>query len=157
MWFTTPCCWHLFAKGPKPNDWYVSSCIPSLSTVIKARSGFVTRTNNPNLLVIAQPDEILPKVKEEIDLIQRLLKHNADIRILEGRIMIVLLGLRTHSWVYFTCHGHLNDQPSHSSSQLHDKRPPGTGQVDTIISRCGIGISLSACHTAAGDVVSTPG
>ena len=74
-------------KVPKPNcipDCYVSSYTPSLSALINARSSLVTGTTNPNLLVIAQPDETLPKVKEEIGHIQRLSKHNADIRILES-------------------------------------------------------------------------
>ena len=116
-------------RVPKPNnipDCYVSSYTPSLSALIKARSGLVTRTTNPNLLlVIAQPDEALRKVEEEIGHIQRLSKHNADVRVLEGRDAnhdTVLSGLRTHSWVHFACHGHLNDQPFHSSFQLHNSR-----------------------------------
>ena len=98
----------------KPNnipDCYVSSYTPSLSALIKARSGLVPRTTNPNLLVIAQPDEALC--------------NNADVRVLEGRDAnhdTVLSGLRTHSWVHFACHGHLNDQPVHSSFQLHNSR-----------------------------------
>ena len=109
-------------KASKPNsipDCYISSYTPSLSALIKARSGLVTRTTNPNILVIAQPDETLPMVNEEIGHIRRLLS-NADI--LEGRDAnhdTVLSGLRTHSWVHFACHGHLNDQPFHSSFQLH--------------------------------------
>ena len=112
-------------KFPKPNcipDCYVSSYTPSLSALIMARSGLETGTTNPNLLVIAQPDETLPKVKEEIGHIQRLSKDNADVRVLEGEDAnhdTVLSGLRTHSWVHFACHGHLNDQPFHSSFQLH--------------------------------------
>ena len=110
-------------KVPKPNsipDCYISSYTPSLSALIKVRSGLVTRTTNPNLLVIAQPDETLPMVNEEIGHIQRVL-NNADI--LEGRDAnhdTVLSGLRTHSWAHFACHGHLNAQPFHSSFQLHD-------------------------------------
>ena len=57
-------------KLPKPNgipDRYVSSYTPSLFALLKARSGLVIRTTgNPNLLVIAQPDETLPMVTEEI-------------------------------------------------------------------------------------------
>src|SRR6202034_1145847 len=114
------------SKVPKPNsipDCYISSYTPSLSALIKARSGLVNRTTNPNILVvIAQPDKTLPKVNEEIGHIQRLL-NNANIRVLEGRDAnydTVLSGLRTHSWVHFACHGHLSDQPFHSSFQLYD-------------------------------------
>ena len=44
------------SKVPKPNsipDCYISSYTPSLSALIKARSGLVARTTNPNVLVIA--------------------------------------------------------------------------------------------------------
>ena len=147
------------SKVPKPNsipDCYISSYTPSPSALIKARSGLVTRTTNPNLLVIAQPDETLPKVKEEIGHIQRLL-NNFDI--LEGRDAnhdTVLSGLRTHSWVHFACHGHLNDQPFHSSFQLHDhSRLELIKLIPAQFPDAELAF-LSACHTAAGDVVGTP-
>ena len=146
-------------KIPKPNsipDCYISSYTPSLSALIKARSGLVPRTTNPHLLVIAQPDETLPMVNEESGHIQRLL-NNADI--LEGRDAshdTVLSGLRTHSWVHFACHGHLSDQPFHSSFQLHDNSR--LELVKLIPAQCPDAelAFLSACHSAAGDVVGTP-
>ena len=150
------------SKVPKPNsipDCYVSSYTPSLSALIKARSGIVTRTANPNLLVISQPDETLPKVKEEIGHIQRVFKHNADMQILEGRDAnhdTILSGLRTHSWVHFACHGHLNDQPFHSSFQLHDNsRLELVKLIPAEFPDAELAF-LSACHTAEGDVVGTP-
>ena len=150
-------------KVPKPNcipDCYVSSYTPSLSALIKARSGLVTRTTNPpSLLVIAQSDGILPKVKEEIGHIQRLSKHNADIRVLEGQDAnhdTVLSGLRTHSWAHFACHGHLNDQPFHSSFQLHgNSRLELVKLIPAQFPDAELAF-LSACHTAAGDVIGTP-
>ena len=148
-------------KVPKPNnipDCYISSYTPSLLALIKARSGLVTRNTNPNLLVIAQPDETLPMVKEEISHIQQLL-NDIDINVPEGQEAnhdTVLSGLQTHSWVHFACHGHLNDQPFHSSFQLHDNShlelvkliPAQLPDAELAF--------LSACHTAAGDVVGTP-
>ena len=152
------------SKVPKPNsipDCYISSYTPSLSALIKARSDLVTRTTNPNLLVIAQPDETLPKVKEEIGHIQRLLNNNADI--LEGPDAnhdTVLSGLQTHSWVHFACHGHLNEQPFHSSFQLHDhSRLELVKLIPSQFPNAELAF-LSACHTAAsaagGDAVGTP-
>ena len=108
--------------------------------------------------MIAQPDETLPKVKEEIGHIERLSKHSADIRVLEGRDAnhdTVLSGLRTHSWVHFACHGHLNDQPFHSSFQLHDIRLEMVKLIPAQFPDAELAF-LSACHTAAGDVVGTP-
>ena len=70
--------------------------------------------------MIAQTDKTLPKVNEEIGHIQRLL-DNADIlKDRDANHDAVLSGLRTHSWVHFACHGHLSDQPLHSSFQLHN-------------------------------------
>ena len=142
-------------KVPKPNsipDCYISSYTPSLSALMKARSGLVPRTTNPNLLVIAQTDDTLPMVNEEIGHIQRLL-NNTDI--LEGRDAnhdTVLSGLRVH----FACHGHLSDQPFHSSFQLHDNSR--LELVKLIPAQCPDAelAFLSACHSAEGDVVGNP-
>jgi tetratricopeptide (TPR) repeat protein len=143
----------------KPNnlpDCYVSSYTPTLSALIRARSGIVSRSTNPNLLVIAQPDETLPEVKEEIRRIQQIL-NNVDV--LEGPMAdqdTVLSGLRTHSWAHFACHGHLNDQPFHSSFQLHNHSH--LALVDLIRAQLPDAelAFLSACHSAAGDMVGTP-
>jgi CHAT domain-containing protein len=106
--------------------------------------------------VIAQPDETLPEVKEEISCIQRL-SDNVDV--LEGPEAnqdTVLSGLRTHSWAHFACHGHLNKQPFHSSFQLHNHSC--LALVDLIRAQLPDAelAFLSACHTAAGDSVGTP-
>ena len=39
---------------------------PTLSTLIRTRSGILPKSTDPNLLVIAQPDETLPVVEEEV-------------------------------------------------------------------------------------------
>ena len=87
--------------------------------------------------------------------IQRLLN---DVDNLEGRDAnhdTVLSGLRTHSWVHFACHGHLNDQPFHSSFQLHDHSRLELAKLIPAQSPDAELAFLSACRTAAGDVVST--
>jgi CHAT domain-containing protein len=68
----------------------------------------------------------------------------------------VLSGPRTHSWVHFACHGYLNDQPFHSSFQLHNQSH--LELVKLIPAHCPDAelAFLSACHSAAGDVVGTP-
>ena len=95
-------------------------------------------------------------VNEEIGHIRRLLS-NADI--LEGRDAnhdTVLSGLRTHSWVHFACHGHLNDQPFHSSFQLHDHSRLELVKLIPVQCPDAELAFLSACHSAEGDVVGTP-
>ena len=144
---------------PKPNnipDCYISSYTPSLSALIKARSGLVTRTTDPNLLVIALLDKTLSNVNEEVGHIRQLF-NNADI--LEGRDANqekVLSGLRTHSWVHFACRGHPSDQPFHSSFQLHDNSRMELVKLIAAQFPDAELAFLSANHTAAGDVVGTP-
>ena len=148
-------------KVPKPNsipDCYISSYTPSLSALITARCGLVLRTTNPDLLVIAQPDEILPMVNEEIGNIRRHLNY---VDILTGRDAnydTVLSGLRTYSWVHFACHGHLSDQPFHSSFQLHDNSRLELVKLIPAHWQCPDAelTFLSACHSAEGDVIGTP-
>ena len=78
------------------------------------------------------------------------MNNNADI--LEGPDAnhdTVLSGLRTHSWVHFACHGHLNDQPFHSSFQLHDhSRLELVKLIPAQFPDAELAF-LSACHTAA--------
>ena len=105
--------------------------------------------------MIDQPDETLPRVNEEIGHIQWLLN---TVDILEGRGAnhdTVLSGLRTHSWVHFACHGHLSDQPFHSSFQLHDNSCLELVKLIPAQFPDGELAFLSACHTAEGDVVGT--
>jgi CHAT domain-containing protein len=68
----------------------------------------------------------------------------------------VLSSLRNHSWAHFACHGHLNNQPFHSSFQLHNYNR--LTLVDLIRAQLPDAelAFLSACHTAAGDLVGTP-
>ena len=58
--------------------------------------------------------------------------------------------------MHFACHGHLNDQPFHSSFQLHNHSH--LELVKLIPAQCPDAelAFLSACHSAAGDVVGTP-
>ena len=146
-------------KVPKPDnlpDCYISSYTPTLSALIRARSGVPPRSTVPNLLIIAQPDETLPEVEEEISRIQQLTNDVDVLRGPEANHDTVLSSLKDHSWAHFACHGHLNNQPFHSSFQLHDHSR--LALIDLIPARLADAelAFLSACHTAAGDMVGTP-
>jgi len=156
------CALPLHAAGPyasgKMNlpDIYISSYTPTLSALIKARFAVVHRTAPPNLLVIGQPDETLPEVKEELHRIQ---KFGDFVNILVGKganHQTVLSSLQQHPWAHFACHGHLNKQPFHSSFQLHDNKH--LTLLDLIRARLPNAefAFLSACHSAAGDILGTP-
>ena len=146
-------------KVPKPDnlpDSYISSYTPTLSALIRARSGILRRSTDPSLLIIAQPDNTLPEVEEEIIRIQRLVNNLDILKGPEANHDTVLSSLRTHSWAHFACHGHLNNQPFHSSFQLHDHSR--LALIDLIRARLADAelAFLSACHTAVGDMVGTP-
>ena len=136
-------------------DCYISSYTPTLSALIRARSGIMHRSTDPYLLVIAQPDDTLPKVKEEISHIRRLAKNIAVLEGPEANHDTVLLGLRTHAWAHFACHGRLEDQPFHSSFQLHDRHLTLVDLMRAQLPDAEFAF-LSACHSAAGDTVGTP-
>ena len=147
------------SKVAKPNnlpDCYISSYTPTLSALIGARSGVLTRSTGPNLLVIAQPDDTLPDVEKEISRIQKLANNVHVLKGSEANHDTVLSSLRNHSWAHFACHGHLNNQPFHSSFQLHNYSH--LTLVDLIRARLPDAelAFLSACHSAAGDLVGTP-
>jgi CHAT domain-containing protein len=146
-------------KVPKPDnlpDCYISSYTPTLSALIRARSGILPRSTDPNLLVIAQPDDTLPEVEEEISRIRRLTNNVDILKGPEANHDTVLSSLRNHSWAHFACHGHLNNQPFHSSFQMHNHSR--LALVDLIEARLVDAelAFLSACHSAAGDMVGTP-
>ncbi len=109
-------------KVPKPDslpDCYISSYTPTLSALIRARSDILPKSTDPNLLVIAQPDDTLPEVEEEVSRIRRL-TNNVDV-LPEANHDTVLSSLKNHSRAHFACHRHLDNQPFHSSFQMHNQ------------------------------------
>jgi CHAT domain-containing protein len=118
------CALPLHAAGPyKPKqmnlpDIYISSYTPTLSALIKARSSAAHESvvPKPKLLVIGQPGKTLPNVEKEISQIQKV-GGFVDVLIgADANCDTVIHGLQQHSWVHFACHGHLDNQPFHSSS-----------------------------------------
>jgi len=121
------CALPLHAAGPyRPQqlnlpDIYTSSYIPTLSSLIRARSNIMDQSIVPKLLVIGQP-ETLPNVQDEINHVQQL-GDFVDVMVgADASRETVLHGLQEHSWSHFACHGHLgeNGQPFQGSFELHD-------------------------------------
>jgi len=156
---STLCALPLHAAGPyRPQqlnlpDIYTSSYIPTLSSLIKARSNIIDQSIIPRLLVIGQP-QTLPNVQDEIDHVQQL-GDFVDVLVgADASRETVLHGLQEHSWSHFACHGRLgeNGKPFHGSFELH-----GGGRLtllDLIQARLPNAqlAFLSACHAAAGDL-----
>ncbi|KAF7984563.1 hypothetical protein HWV62_13771 [Athelia sp. TMB] len=157
------CALPLHAAGPftrgQPGllEAYVSSYTPTVSALLRARRGLVHSPHVPRLLVIGEPGDVtLPSVQEELQIVQGLGKV-VDVLVDERtRRDQVIQGLRTHEWAHFACHGHLDAEPFLSSFELHE------GQRLTLLALMQAKLPsaelavLSACHSAAGDIIGTP-
>jgi hypothetical protein len=99
-------------KPSKPSkryfsDLYVPSYTPSLFALIESRKPSMQALDRPPLLLVAQPDQSLPGVWGEIEVVHKL---NVSVRslILKGATPgSVVEGLRDHRFAHFACHGSL--------------------------------------------------
>ena len=82
------CSLPLHAMGPIPSsdsseryfsDLYIPSYTPSLSALIESRTASPQTPEKPSLLLVAQPEDKLPGVKEEIKVIRRVLEGRATV------------------------------------------------------------------------------
>ena len=126
------CSLPLHAMGPIPSiddreryfsDLYIPSYTPSLSALIESRQVSVQIPKNPSLLLVAQPDDLLPGVSGEIKVIRRALQARLTVRGLvsgEATPTSVLEGLRGSQFAHFACHGVLEaGKPFDASFKLH--------------------------------------
>ncbi|KDR67646.1 hypothetical protein GALMADRAFT_130099 [Galerina marginata CBS 339.88] len=155
------CALPLHAAGPyRPSernlpDIYISSYIPTLSALIRARVNPISQAIVPKLVVVGQPGEDLPSIQEEIGIIQQLGNSVDIITGAQANRKTVLHVLQHHSWAHFACHGHLGDKdkPFLASFQLHD------GVHLTLLDLMQARLPnaelafLSACHSVASDLV----
>jgi len=161
------CALPLHAAGPyQPRrrnltDIYISSYIPTISTLISARSNMIEQSNVPKLLLIGQPGDGLANVQDEIDNVGQLLSDfGVGVTVIAGADAsreTILRGLQQHSWTHFACHGHLGGkgEPFHASFQLHGgSRLTLLELIQARLPNAELAF-LSACHSAAGDA-STP-
>ncbi|KAL5501093.1 hypothetical protein ACEPAH_9480 [Sanghuangporus vaninii] len=140
------------------SDIYVSSYTPTLTALIDAQSSTIGESypDQPSrFLIVAQPDETLESVQEEVESICDVVKMAGRADLLNnltgmaGNRDDVLVNLRDHSWVHFACHGHLSStDPFQSSFQLY-----GNTRLTLLdISKDNIPNAelafLSACHSA---------
>ena len=154
------CSLPLHAMGPIPSndtsgryfsDLYIPSYTPSLSALIESRKASPQMLERPSLLLVAQLDDTLPGVKEEIKVIRKL----------EDRVTVtglvsckatptsVVEGLRGSRLAHFACHGVLEaGKPFEASFKLHgDSR---LTLLDIVRSRLPDAefAFLSCCHAA---------
>ena len=155
------CSLPLHAMGPIPSrkgheqyfsDLYIPSYTPSLSALIESRQARPQVPKRPSLLLVAQPDDLLPGVNGEIEVIQRALQARLTVTGLvsgEATPSSVLEGLRGNQFVHFACHGVLETgKPFDASFKLHgDSR---LTLLDIVRSRLPDAefAFLSCCHAA---------
>ena len=162
------CSLPLHAMGPIPSsdgrhryfsDLYIPSYTPSLSALIESRQANVQMPKTPSLLLVAQPDDLLPGVKGEIKVIQRALETRATVTGLisaDATPSSVLEGLRGSQFAHFACHGVLETgKPFDASFKLH--RDSRLTLLDIVRSRLPDAefAFLSCCHAAEIDRKST--
>ena len=105
------------------SDLYIPSYTPSLSALIESRTASSQKPDKPSLLLVAQPDDFLPGVNEEIEVIQRAIKSRVTMKSLissEATPSSVVESLRDSRFVHFACHGVLETgKPFEASFKLH--------------------------------------
>jgi len=152
------CSLPLHAMGPIPphgrvkryfSDLYISSYTPTLSTLIESRNRSGPVFEKPSILLVAQPDEALLHVFEEIWVIQRLDTEVTTLLSKRATPSGVVDGLRDHRFSHFACHGILQPgKPFDASFKLYGgERLTLLNIVRSHFPSADFAF-LSACHTA---------
>ncbi|KAH9059487.1 CHAT domain-containing protein [Lactarius vividus] len=125
------CSLPLHAMGPIPSrgnrvryfsDLYIPSYTPSLSALIESRKASQQILEKPSLLLVAQSEDSLPGVKEEIKVLRSLKSRVtvADLVSSKATPSSVVKGLRRCRFAHFACHGVLETgKPFEASFKLH--------------------------------------
>ena len=104
------------------SDLYIPSYTPSLSALIESRKTSQQVTEKPSLLLVALPEDDLPGVKAEIQVIRKLEARVTLTELVssEATPTSVTNGLRGSRLAHFACHGMLEAaKPFEASFKLH--------------------------------------
>ena len=152
------CSLPLHAMGPIPSDTgssryfpdlYIPSYTPSLSALIEARKPGPHAISKPSMLLVAQPDERMPKALKEMGAVQAVDTQVTTLFSARAKPATVLTNLRDHRFVHIVCHGILEPgKPFEASFKLHKgKRLQLLDIVRSQLPDAEFAF-LSACHTA---------
>jgi CHAT domain-containing protein/tetratricopeptide (TPR) repeat protein len=154
------CSLPLHAMGPIPSsdtseryfsDLYFPSYTPSLSALIEARKASPRMPERPSLLLVAQPDDSLPGVKGEMNVIRALKAQVAVVDLVSSKATpsSVVEGFRSSQLAHFACHGELETgKPFDASFKLHGgSRLTLLNIVRSRLPQAEFAF-LSCCHTA---------
>ena len=153
------CSLPLHAMGPIPSevgptryflDLYIPSYTPSLSALIESRKpGSQVAGKRPSILLVAQPDENMPKALKEMKAVQAVDTEVTTLFSTKATPTRTLARLRDHRFVHIVCHGILEPgKPFEASFELY--RGKRLQLLDIVRSQLPDAefAFLSACHTA---------
>jgi hypothetical protein len=131
------------------SDLYITSYTPTLSTLIEARKPSAQTSTEPSILLVAQPDATMPKVLQEMRVVQAVSPSVATLLWETATPPAALEHLRDHRFAHISCHGILETgKPFDASFKLYE----GTRLTLLDIVRAQLPTAefafLSACHTA---------
>jgi CHAT domain-containing protein len=139
------------------SDFVVSSYIPSLSALIKAREGYVPLSRNKlNALLISEPAAFglppLRKVEDEVRVIATYMEAAEVVYnvIKNSTVQDVIEQLPNAHILHMACHGIQRDKPLDSHFALYDG-PLSISTLTKMNLPNAILAFLSACETARGD------
>ena len=154
------CSLPLHAMGPIPLDTgssryfldlYIPSYTPSLSALIEARKPgprAITITK-PSILLVAQPDERMPKALKEMGAVQAVDTQVTTLFSAKATPATVLTNLRDHRFAHIVCHGILEPgKPFEASFKLHKGKRLQLLDIARSQLPDAEFAFLSACHTA---------
>ena len=134
------------------SDLYIPSYIPTLSALIDSRKPLkpgAESSEKPSILLVAQPDEFMPRAWDEISLIRRLNTSVTTLVSKKATPSAVAERLQDHRFAHFSCHGTLEmGKPFDACFKLYQ------GQRLTLLEILRSRLPsaefafLSACHTA---------
>ncbi|KAI0086784.1 CHAT domain-containing protein [Irpex rosettiformis] len=141
-------------------DLYVSSYIPTLSSLIEARATALSPMHQPNVLGIALSDDSLKAAKDEIAVLEANFSQSSQLTLVVGedcKREVVVANLQKSQWTHFICHGVLEPgHPFDSSFKLWgDERLTLLEIIKAGLHDAELAV-LSACHTAEQTQNSAP-
>ncbi|KAI9454289.1 CHAT domain-containing protein [Lactarius psammicola] len=154
------CSLPLHAMGPIPSDdgkmhyfldLYICSYTPTLSALIQSRNrdSGSRSSDQPSLLLVAQPDPSLPTVGGEIQVVQALDTKVTGLISEAATPAAVIDGFHHHQFIHFACHGTLEaGKPFKAGFELYGGERLTLLEIVRSHLPTAEFAFLSACHTA---------
>jgi CHAT domain-containing protein len=130
-------------------DLYIPSYTPTLSALIESRKPSSHSSEKPSVLLVAQPDELMPGAWDEISVVRHIKARVTTLISKKATPSAVMKHLRDHRFAHFSCHGILETgKPFEASFKLYNEER--LTLLEIIRSRLPSAefAFLAACHTA---------